>query len=148
MSPSNDIARSASPWNGTYSSTKAALHLMTDTLSMECGFLNKNIKVTLVVPGAVKTNISNGASSFGLPPHSLFKNFTQVIYSRMMASQGPTSIMPEDFARQVVPQVLRTDPPGYMTLGGLSTAAAIAQWFPRFLIRWVMGRMFGKSNQS
>ncbi|KAF9643466.1 oxidoreductase [Thelephora ganbajun] len=139
----------ATPWNGTYSSTKAALHLMNDALAMECSFLNKNIKVMLIAPGAVKSNIArNGAAGFDLPPNSLFKQFTQIIHKRIMVSQGENALTAEDFSRQVVPRVLDTNPPGYMTLGGFSTMSAIAQWLPRSLVRWGMGKMWNKLNQS
>lgn len=130
-----------------YSSTKGALHLMTDALSMECSFLNKNIKVMLVAPGAVKSNIAKNASGYEIPPNSLFKRFTQIIQKRIAASQGPSSMETDDFSRQVVSQALNDNPPMYMTLGGFSTWAAVVQWFPRVLLRWAVGKVFGKRDQ-
>lgn len=137
-----------SPWNGTYSSSKAAFNLMTEALSMECSFLNKNIKVMLIAPGAVRSNIANNASGYELPPNSLFKRFTQIIHKRIAASQGGNSMPTEDFSREVVSQVLNTNPPDYLTLGGFTTLFAVAQWLPRFLLRWAVGKVLNKQNQS
>jgi len=137
----------ASPWNGTYSSTKGALHLMSDALAMECSYLNKNIKVMLIAPAAVESNIANNASGYDVPPDSMFKNFTQVIHKRIAASQGKHSMKTDDFSRQVVSQVLHTNPPQYMTLGGFAMGFAAVEWLPRFLFRWVVGKVLNKPNQ-
>lgn len=130
-----------------YSSSKSAFHRMSDALAMECSFLNKNIKVMLVAPGAIKSNIAKSASGYEVPPTSMFKNFTQIVHKRIWASQGPTSIKAEDFSRHVVSRVLNNDPPGYMTLGGFSSLVAVARWVPRFLLWWAVGKVFGKPNQ-
>jgi 1-acylglycerone phosphate reductase len=144
---SDNTVHRTSPWNGMYSSMKGALHLMTDALGTECSFLDKNIKVMLVVPGAVKSNIAKNASGYEVPPDSMFKNFTQIIHQRIAVSQGPKSMNAGDFSRQVVSQVLNKNPPAYITLGGFSTVAAVVQWLPRFLLRWALGRIFNKPNQ-
>ena len=136
------------PWNGAYSSTKGALHLMTDALAMESSYLNKNIKVMLVVPGAVKSNIANNMAGYEIPPDSLFRQFTQIVRKRIEASQGDSAMSAEEFSRQVVSRVLTTNPPEYMTLGGLSAVFTVAQWLPRSLLRWVMWRAWNKPNRS
>lgn len=46
----------ATPFQGFYNASKAALHSYTETLRMECQPLN--VKVVLVAPGSVKSNIS------------------------------------------------------------------------------------------
>lgn len=122
--------------------------MINDTLSMECSYLNKNIKVILIAPGAVKSNIANSAAGYDVPPDSLFKQFTQIIHKRIAASQGDNAATGEEFSRQVVSRVLSTNPPEYMTLGGFSTAFAVVQWFPRFLARWTMWKILNKPNQS
>jgi 1-acylglycerone phosphate reductase len=144
---SDDAAYSVIPWNGAYSSTKGALHLMTDALAMECSYLNKNIKVMLVAPGAVKSNIANNAAGYEIPPDSLFKQFTQIVHKRIVTSQGDNATTAEEFSRQVVSRVLTTNPPEYMSLGGFATASAVAQWLPRSLVRWAMWKLWNKPNQ-
>jgi len=121
---------------------------MTDALAMESSYLNKNIKVMLVVPGAVKSNITNNMAGYEVPPDSLFRQFTQIVRKRIEVSQGDSALSAEEFSRQVVSRVLTTNPPEYMTLGGLSTAFAVAQWLPRSLLRWVMWKVWNKPNRS
>ena len=144
---SDNPAYSATPWNGTYSATKAGLHLLTDALSMECNYLCENIKVILVVPGAIKSNIANNVSDYDLSPDSLFRQFTQIIHKRIATSQGANATAAEDFSQQVVSQVLKPNPPEYVTLGGFATVFAIAQWMPRCFVRWAMGKIWNKPNQ-
>jgi len=114
---------------------------------MECSYLNENIKVILVVPGAVKSNLANNVAGYDLPPDSLFRQFTQIIHKRIATSQGANAKTAEEFSQQVVSQVLKPNPPEYMTLGGYATVLAIAQWMPRYLVRWVMWKIWNKRNQ-
>lgn len=73
---------SASPWNGVYAASKAALHSLTDTLSMELRPFN--IDVLLVAPGGTKSNLSqNQASTFNLPSDSLYVSYLDSIIGRM-----------------------------------------------------------------
>jgi hypothetical protein len=53
----------------------------------------------------------------------------------------------EEFSRQVVSQVLYKRPPEYITVGGLTMVFAIAQWLPRFLLRWAVGKVLNRPNQ-
>lgn len=55
------MLRSAVPWNGLYSATKAAMHLMSDILSMELKPFN--LRVMYIAPGAVRSNISNNQAA-------------------------------------------------------------------------------------
>ena len=121
---------------------------MTDALALECSFLNKDIKVILVAPGAVKSNIMNNVAGYDMSPDSLFKQYAQTIHRQIAASQGRKSQTAEEFSQQVVSQVLKPNPPAYMTLGGFATAFAIAHWVPRFLLRWAMRKVWGRPNQS
>jgi len=114
---------------------------------MECSYLNESIKVILVVPGAVKSNIANNVAGYDLSPDSLFRRFTQIVQERIATSQGPRAKTAEGFSQHVVSQVLKPNPPEYMTLGGFSTVFAIAQWMPRFLVRWGMWRIWNRPNQ-
>lgn len=143
----SDSTDSAMPWSGMYSSTKSALHTMSDALSMECSYLDKNIKVMLVAPGAVRSNIANSAAGHELPPDSLFRQFTQIIRERSRSSQGGNAVTAEEFSRHVVPRMLEDNPPEYLTFGGFATAFAIAHSLPRFMVRWVIGKVWGRPNQ-
>jgi len=138
----------STPWNGTYCSAKAAFHSMSEALAMECSFISNNIKVVLVAPGAVRSNITKSAAGYTVPSDSLFRQYTQAIHKRIGASQGENAFTAEEFSRQLVPQVLSPNPPEYVTLGGFSRAFAIAQWMPRSFSRWVMWKVWGTPNQS
>ena len=130
-----------------YSSTKAAFHMMTDALAMECSYLNKDIKVVLIAAGAVRSNLANNAMSYEPPPDSLFKQFTQIIHKYTVASQGDSAITAEEYSRRVVAQVLSTNPPAYVSLGGFATVFAVVHWLPRSLVRWAMWKVSNKPNQ-
>src|ERR1700761_6279457 len=74
------------PFNGMYCASKAALHSLTETLSME--LTPFNIKTLLVIPASVKSNIAtNHSRVFQLPPQSLYKHYLDRIVARMYMSQ-------------------------------------------------------------
>lgn len=50
------LGEMATPFQGFYNASKAALHSYTETLRMECQPLN--VKVVLIAPGSIKSNIS------------------------------------------------------------------------------------------
>jgi len=139
------VGEICTPWNGMYSTTKAALHSLTEGLYMECKPFN--IDVMLLVPGAVKSNIAaNSTGGFRLPPDSLYKAYLDQIVRRMSASQAAGTMPTEDFAREVVNKVLAEKPPRYLTLGGRAWVFSLLKWLPR---RWALNyfwRMFSKKS--
>ena len=129
------------PWSGIYSSTKAAVHSITDVLYMECTPLN--INVLLVSPGGVKSNIAkNQAERVGLPPDSLYKDYMDAIIKKLNLSQASNPMPTSEFAGKVASAALQPRPPRYMTLGTMSTMYCIMSWFPRgWVLRWTWKRM-------
>ncbi|KAI6018031.1 hypothetical protein PISMIDRAFT_690205 [Pisolithus microcarpus 441] len=70
------------PWNTLYCAAKAALHSITEGLSMELKPFG--IKVMLVAPGSVKSNISKNQSlTFKLPPTSHYVEYEERLTERM-----------------------------------------------------------------
>jgi len=136
------VGDTATPWNGIYSGTKAALHLINDALAYECRSLSDGIKVMLVAPGAVKSNISANAV-VPFPENSLYKSFREIILKRVNASQGPSSYPAEDFARDVVAKALLPNPPLYLSVGGNSWFFALTRWLPKTWLHWYMFRTWG-----
>ncbi|KAE9391101.1 oxidoreductase [Gymnopus androsaceus JB14] len=131
------------PWNGLYSATKAATHMISEVLSMECRPFN--IQVMNVVPGSVRSSIAqNMSTSFNLPADSLYSQFLPNIMKRINASQTENSMPTAAFAKAVVSKSLRKRPPLRFSAGGNSTIFAIFRWLPRVLVLGYLWRMYSK----
>ncbi|KAI0095212.1 oxidoreductase [Irpex rosettiformis] len=140
------VGNTPTPWNGVYSSSKAALHRVTEVLYQECQAFN--IHVTLVVPGAVKSNIADTQIKAGIvmPENSLYKSYADAIIKRVMLSQGSNAMTAEEMAKLVVTKTLSKSPPQYMTMGGSSFAFSIFLWLPRaFVLNLLWKRFRGKA---
>ena len=134
---------SATPWNGIYCASKAAVDSISQVLSMECRPFG--IQVFHVAPGSVKSNLAEtGARHFSLAPKSLYRSFLANIMDRIHSSQGPHSMLAEAFARKVVLKALQKNPPLYLCLGGQSLILTILTWFPRAIVMELMWRRFSK----
>jgi len=131
------------PWNGLYSATKAAAHMISEVLSMECRPFN--VQVMNVVPGSVRSSIAaNMAANFTLPPDSLYTAFLPNMIKRINASQTESSMPTALFAKAVVSKALSKRPPLRFTAGGNSTAFTIFRWLPRFFVLGYLWRMYSK----
>jgi 1-acylglycerone phosphate reductase len=127
------------PWGGIYAATKSAVHAITDAFEMECRPFN--IKVWLVAPGGVKSNISAN-QTYDPPRDTLYAGFMERILARRDISQS--SPMPtEVFAERVVTKALAPTPPSYMTLGKNSTLFWFLMWLPRRWLLSVLWKRFG-----
>ncbi|KAI0066440.1 NAD(P)-binding protein [Artomyces pyxidatus] len=118
------------PWGGIYAASKAAAHLMTEILSMECRPFN--IDVMLVSPGGVKSN---------MPENSLYKDYVEAMMNRLNTGQDggwATNV----FAERVVAKALSAKPPSYFTLGKHAMAFAFYKWLPRSWVLYSMWKRF------
>jgi 1-acylglycerone phosphate reductase len=139
MPPKTNMLCSPLPWGGVYAATKSAVHALTDALEMECRPFN--IKVMLVAPASVKSNIAAN-QSYNPPPDTLYAKYTEKILARINISQN--SPMPTDvFAKKVVTKALAPSPPGYMTLGKNSMLFWFLTWFPRLWVLSFLWKSFG-----
>lgn len=137
------LSNSATPWNGIYCASKAAVHSLSQVLAMECRPFG--IKVLHVAPGAVKSNVADtGARNFSLPPNSLYGSFTANIMDRIYSSQGPGTMPAEVFAKQVVANTLRRNPHFYMSLGGHWLVLTILKWLPITITMNILWRRYSK----
>ncbi|KAJ7659299.1 NAD-P-binding protein [Mycena polygramma] len=128
----------ATPWSGVYASSKAAVNSISEVLQMECRPFN--VKVLLVCPGGIKTNVAqNAASRFELQPSSLYTKYLDCILKRMWSSQIASSMTAEEFAKIVATKALSQNLPFYLTMGSHSLTFAILKWVPRM---WAMNFMW------
>jgi len=133
------VAQCPLPWGGIYAATKSAVHAITDALEMECRPFN--IKVLLVAPGGVKSNISSN-QTYDPPPDTLYARYIERILSRRDISQS--SPMPTDvFARRVVTKALAPSPPSYMTLGKNAILFWLISFLPRHWLLSLLWKRFG-----
>ncbi|KAJ7455826.1 hypothetical protein FB451DRAFT_1354036 [Mycena latifolia] len=133
----------ATPFQGFYKASKAALHSYTETLRMECEITN--VKVVLVAPGSIRSNISV-KSAYTVPEDSFYKALEKQIKHAMYLSQTKEyGVMDTDkFASTVVGKVASPNPPQYLTLGGFTTQWWILKWLRRTTaeaIIWSLAQM-------
>lgn len=141
------VGEIATPWNGLYCASKAAVQSISDVLSMECKPLN--ISVFHVAPGGIQSNLSaNGVLRFSLPDDSLYTAFIPNILQRIHASQAPGSMSADAFAKEVVTKALRKSPPSYLSTGSNATLFAVFKWLPKAWVLWLMWRVYSKKITS
>ncbi|KAF8199847.1 hypothetical protein K438DRAFT_1582892 [Mycena galopus ATCC 62051] len=116
----------ASPFQGFYNASKAALHSYTETLRMECQPLKLN--VVLVAPGSIKSNISK--SSYTVPADSFYKSLEKQI-KHVIQTKDFGVMDTDEFADIVVGKITSSKPPQYLTLGGFTTRMWLLKWLPR-----------------
>ncbi|OMP01751.1 Short-chain dehydrogenase/reductase SDR [Corchorus olitorius] len=127
------VGRVPTPWAGSYCSSKAAVHAMTETLRVELRPFN--INVVLVVPGSVRSNFGNSSmEKLGNHDWKLYKEFKDAIAERARASQGSKATDATIFARHVVQKVLSPKPPKHIVFGhmtGLFAALSLSPLWVR-----------------
>lgn len=133
----------ATPYGGAYSASKAALHLLSDALRPEVAPFG--ISVVVVRAGAVATNFAATAVD-GLEryrdPSSLYHDKIDGIMER--AAMSKNLAMPADeFARKIVSEVTRENPPAVLKLGGGARLVPLLAKLPKKVLAWMLGRKFG-----
>ncbi|KAJ7141347.1 hypothetical protein C8R44DRAFT_659041 [Mycena epipterygia] len=117
----------ATPFQGFYNASKAALHSYAETLRMECQPIG--VKVVLVVPGSIRSNISV-KSAYTVPEDSFYKALERQIKHVIQTKEY--GVMDTDqFAKTVVGKIFSSSPPQYLTLGGFTTRWWILKWLRR-----------------
>ncbi|KAJ7103303.1 oxidoreductase [Mycena belliarum] len=133
----------AVPWNGLYSATKAAMHSMSDILSME--FKPFGLRVMNVAPASIRSNIaSNEAVRFSLPEGSRYQAFLPNMIQRMQLSQGAGAMPTAACAKEIVRRALQANPPHSLVLGGKAYVFKILQWLPKAWVLWYAWRLYSR----
>ena len=162
----------SSPFGGSYSSTKAALKLITDSLRMECHPFG--IQVCLIKPGAIRSNIgnqnvsnlkgvsnasngngsnagndngSNASDGNNAGNAAFYKPWDRYIQERAMSSQSPKSTPTLEFADRVVDIVLSAKLPPYFAYGHMTWLFFLLRTLvPVFISDYFFRRKFGLYN--
>ncbi|KAI6695053.1 hypothetical protein NL676_022763 [Syzygium grande] len=134
------------PWGGSYCSSKAAAHAMTDALRLELRPFG--INVIKVVPGAIRSNFGS-ATTEKLRAHewSLYKPFTEAIAERGGASQSAKSTDAVMFARHVVNKILSPRPPRQIVFGHMTGLFAVLSWSPLWVRDLFFSNRFGLNRK-
>ncbi|KAG8854672.1 hypothetical protein FRB96_007357 [Tulasnella sp. 330] len=133
------------PWTGIYAASKATLHSIASNLQMECTPLG--VKVMLLAPGGVTSSLSkNMAASFEMPENSLYKSYSNAIIERMWSSQTAFASPAADFAKMAVAEILKPNPPTFLSIGGGSWIFYLLTWVPRWASLAFVWRRFGKKK--
>ncbi|KAG0046934.1 hypothetical protein BGZ83_007904 [Gryganskiella cystojenkinii] len=135
-------AYSATPWAGLYAASKAAVHSISDVLRMELAPFN--VKVSVVAPGAIKSNIGdNNLKAFYLPEKSFYQSAIKFVLARANASQAPGCTPTANFAKYVVAKCLKSSPPRYIDYGTLSNIFRVVRYLPWAISDFFFSRRFG-----
>ncbi|TFK50577.1 NAD-P-binding protein [Heliocybe sulcata] len=130
------------PWMGVYDSSKGAVRIMSEVLSMECRPFN--IKVVLVAPSSIQSKIVGKHDDYRLPPESIYTGFFPNIRQRLEAAREDDAMPSDVFAERVISKVVSSNPPSYMLLGGKSTMFRIMAFLPRSWVLSIVWGMFSK----
>ncbi|KAI7833302.1 hypothetical protein BX661DRAFT_209346 [Kickxella alabastrina] len=137
----------ATPWIGHYSATKAALHSMSDPLCFELAPFN--VKVMVLVPGAIKSNINveavKGKILFEVSRYILalpvMRKLSEII------NMGKV-VATDKFSRHVVKHILAKKPGAYLTYGRYAAGWSMAYCFPAGVCDFISSHWVGGGGYS
>ncbi|KAK5792984.1 short-chain dehydrogenase ptmH-like [Gossypium arboreum] len=131
------VGKVPTPWAGSYCSSKATVHAMTNSLRVELRPFG--IDTVLVMPGSVRSNFGNSSlERLGHHDWKLYKEFKEAIAERARASQGSKATDATMFARHVVKKVLSPKPPKQIVFGHMTGLFAVLSLSPL----WVRDMFF------
>ncbi|GAX78022.1 hypothetical protein CEUSTIGMA_g5464.t1 [Chlamydomonas eustigma] len=130
------------PWAGVYSSSKAAVHSLTDVLRLELAPFG--VQVMLVAPGAIRSNMGkNNLDHMDLNSLKIFKPFAENIQQRAVTSQTSSSTPTDHFATKVVDEITRSTLRRQFIYGHRTTLVLFVLMFPYWIQDWLVARSFG-----
>ncbi|OAA70333.1 oxidoreductase, short-chain dehydrogenase/reductase family [Cordyceps fumosorosea ARSEF 2679] len=122
-----------SPWIGAYSSSKSALHTVSETLRMELQPLG--VTVACLVTGTVATRFHANEGEFALPAGSRYADILETISLWARGAVGPDQGTVDDYVTQILPDVLGSSRGGKLWRGANSGAAWFAStWLPDYIL--------------
>ncbi|KAJ2783336.1 NADPH-dependent 1-acyl dihydroxyacetone phosphate reductase [Coemansia interrupta] len=132
----------ATPWVGYYAASKAALHALSDSMRVE--LVPFNVRVVVVAPGSIKSNlISAQASQDLISPGSRYAKALGAIRAKSEYGRELPQTSAAEFARTVVSRVLGRSPPAYISCGKYARLTWLMYFVPPAIRDPVFGRKFG-----
>ncbi|KAJ2717076.1 hypothetical protein H4R19_000243 [Coemansia spiralis] len=131
------------PWVGYYAASKAAVHTLSDAMRMELAPFN--VRVVVLAPGGIKSNIAANNPHTELPDNSPFQPAAAAIRARAELSQTGNATPTDQFVRVIVPRILAPEPAPYISYGNHATSIWLLSFTPPFVRDWLFGRRFGTS---
>ncbi|EGG17352.1 hypothetical protein DFA_08347 [Cavenderia fasciculata] len=133
------VGLSPTPFTGMYCASKAAIHAWSDTLRME--LIPFNIKVVLVIPGSIVSEISNNAKpqlEGLLAQGSIYGQIKTYLLARTLKINN----MPSDvFVKYTLDKTLVDNPPHIFSYGPNAFTFNVLYYLPK----WVSISMFTKN---
>jgi len=105
------------PFGGPYSASKAALHLLSEVLRIECAPFG--IDVVVVQPGSVRSNIA-AAGSIGIDRYQSQSSHYRAVYPQILRRANASQLNPmaaEEFAEKLVQEITKKEAPRVIRLG-------------------------------
>lgn len=136
----------ALPFQATYNASKAAMSMYSDTLRMELQPFG--ISVVNLKTGGVQTNIVKNvqAKNPELPPNSIYQPAKEVVEKALrgewVEARG-LGIPAQRWAREVVADLLKKNPPPVILRGESATLASLVSCFPSAWFDGTSKRMTG-----
>ncbi|KAK8041370.1 hypothetical protein PG994_014377 [Apiospora phragmitis] len=132
------------PWQGIYNASKAALASLNNAMRLELRPLG--IDVVHIVTGGIATNFFDNAAAVTLSQNSLYAPIAADIEANVEGGRARDTqgCSVEVYARTVVAQTLRTNPPTSVWKGTLATVVWLGSrlgwdWINDRIIGWMWG---------
>ncbi|KAJ2557650.1 hypothetical protein EV175_001215 [Coemansia sp. RSA 1933] len=133
------------PWVGYYAASKAALHMLTDSMRMELAPFN--VRVVLLAPGGIRSNLHSNSKAV-LSEDTRYGMVRDQVSKRAEFSQAGSATPTAQFASVVVPKLLATEPQAYITYGNHSTKMWILYYMPWWMRDYLTGSRFGTRKMA
>ncbi|KAJ0422999.1 IBR finger domain protein [Aspergillus carlsbadensis] len=123
------VTTGTTPFSGAYNASKAAAASLTETLRLELEPFG--VKVVNLMTGAVRSTFHDNAPTPVLPSTSLYNVAKETVEKTMSGSDATANgADPEEWARQVVADLSRRNPPHWIWRGKFSTIVRLASHLP------------------
>lgn len=131
---------------GIYDSSKAAVRILSEVISLECRPFN--ISVMLVAPGSIQSKIIAKNEDYTLPPNSIYGSFAHNIKQRLEAARGPDAMPADAFAEEIIAKATGKSVPAYVLTGGKAGMFKAMAYLPRSWVLNIVWGMFSKPENK